>query len=332
MLALIAGVLTLLGVWPILELRNFWLNDVPKFGIWLGFGVAVAVFIAFLLGFRYGKRPVGMKKSIHITRSIIMSLSLAVAHAAIGFLAVVALAQYAGHSLSGLAITAFITAGVSALAILIAVYVTYIQAVNMSASRLAGVLALFMTSGALTSITTTTNHDWWRNHFSALGMGDTLSSHTFNLTMIIAGLIVISLSHYIIQELRTIRKYFPQLTTRKTDILRGMYLYIGGMMIGVGVFPYDKFRQLHDFCGHSLSAVFLAMIVLLPWLIPGFSAWFIGVSYLLVGVVAYAYWTFLHGPVSLLIVETIGMLIFFFWLTLFIRHMTALKVSAEQKS
>ena len=43
---------------------------------------------------------------------------------------------------------------------------------------------------------TASDPQWWKNNLSALGMTDDISSLAFNLTLIVAGIIVTTLARY----------------------------------------------------------------------------------------------------------------------------------------
>jgi hypothetical protein len=73
-------------------------------------------------------------------------------------------------------------------------YAVFLSAVNMSLLRLSTVLGAFVIVGILTAMLSAPDPHWWMLHLSALGMTQSISSLSFNLTLIIAGIIVTAMA------------------------------------------------------------------------------------------------------------------------------------------
>src|SRR5690606_26335279 len=80
-------------------------------------------------------------------------------------------------------------------------YMLYASGGNISTATIPMLLIILMVTGSMTSMLTADNKEWWHDNFSALGGGIGWSASTFNLTMIIAGIILASMSTYLASDL-----------------------------------------------------------------------------------------------------------------------------------
>ncbi|HEX9088953.1 MAG TPA: hypothetical protein VF867_15655 [Arthrobacter sp.] len=261
------------------------------------------------------------------TRDVVDIAALALAHACIfllGWLALFALFQQAFvgavlYPLAG-AILVAITGAISA-------YIAYLSAITMNAYRLAALLAVFLVMGVLTSMLTAENPQWWQENLSALGMSSDVSGVAFNITLIIAGVVVTTLAGYSTRTLES--KATTALSRRRVRLLEVGIILIGILLACVGLFPVDEQFWLHTAAASGMVVVFGTLIVRMGSLVPSIPATFNVLGMVFLAVIAFAvvmYFPF--GYYNLTAVELIAASLVFAWLIVLIRNLAA--VDADQ--
>ena len=113
----------------------------------------------------------------------------------------------------------------------------------MNAYRLAALLAVFLVTGVLTSMLTAEDPQWWQENLSALGMSSDASGVAFNVTLIVAGVVVTTLAGY---STRTLDATAGTASARRrVRQLEGGIILIGVLLACVGLFPVDEQFWLH---------------------------------------------------------------------------------------
>lgn len=278
------------------------------------------------------RTPTGQwRKGLHVVQRIIDTVTitlLQVTILALVMLVVFALLQQGFQDLTvdtftGLMITATLSA--------ITAYTSYLSAVHLDARRLAGLLAAFVVAGVTVSMVTATQADWWRYHFSELGAGTGVSSDSFNLTLILAGLVLATLGLYIAADLRRWEKTVAPSRTRNIPLVQAAFVVIGVGLAGVGLVPVTTSLILHNTFATGLGLAFVALLVGLRWCLDGLPrAVFVFSDALLIGIgVA----TLLWWPVkyyNLTALELIASALIFTWLIVFVRNIGALVAQLPQ--
>lgn len=261
------------------------------------------------------------------TRRNIDIAALALVHACIfllGWLALFSIFQRAFvgavlYPLAG-AILVGITGAISA-------YIAYLSAVTMNAYRLAALLAVFLVTGVLTSMLTAEDPQWWQEHLSALGASSDVSGAAFNITLIIAGVVVTTLAGYSTRTLESAADTAP--SRRRVRQLEGGLILIGILLACVGVFPVDDQFWLHTAAASGMVVVFGTLIVRMRSLVPSIPATFNVLGLVFLAVIAFA--VVMYFPVgyyNLTAVELIAASLVFAWLIVLIRNLAA--VDADQ--
>lgn len=261
------------------------------------------------------------------TRDVIDIVALALAHAFIfllGWLALFSLFQRAFvgavlYPLAG-AILVAITGALSA-------YIAYLSAITMNAYRLAALLAVFLVTGVLTSMLTAEDPQWWQENLSALGMSSDVSGVAFNLTLIIAGVVVTTLAGYATRTLDSTGQ--AAISRRRGRQLEGGIIFIGILLACVGLFPVDEQFWLHTAAASGMVVVFGALIFRMRSLVPSIPATFNVLGLVFLAVIAFA--VVMYFPVgyyNLTAVELISASLVFAWLIVLIRNLAA--VEADQ--
>ncbi len=298
-------------------------------GFNLSLCVAGAAAVSFAIGYRNSQNKFSVVGS-HLARfrRFLAIFALSFGHASIGFLSVAVASYFMIIVFPKMMLDPLSAAFVISFVISLASYVVYLRASRMSANKLAGVLTFFVISGTLTSIITSDNKYWWQNHFSELGTGGTLSSYTFNLTIIIGGILMVSLADYIVSDFQKIQRVSGQYAKIKAGVVRSLFMVIGVAMIGVGIFPYNMFRQIHDISADVMTLTFCILMLILPMVVPIFSRSFIALSYISTILVVGSYWLFREGKLQLVVMEVASAMTLFLWLIVFLRQVSAVYVDA----
>lgn len=319
--ALAASVWTYIVVLPM----QIELSTITQFGPYAASLTATTVVLAFMIGYPNTATYWGVKGWRRLQQAV-LALLLAISHGAIAYLLIAALSSLARPSLDDILILPSGAVLVSAMLAGTAAYVIYLYASTMSTRKLAGFLALFMASGGIGSMVIAEDKNWWHIHISALGAGgETLSSRTFNLTLITGGILIIGLAHYIATELQRVqRNNRAQLQRNRISLVRAAFVVIGVAMLVAGLFPYDRVRWLHDLGANTMSYTFCVLAVAVPFLLPIFSRTFTVFSVLVVLAVWLDSLLSYFRSITLLQMEFFAALCFFAWLIVLVRNISAI--------
>ncbi|MGF6823589.1 putative membrane protein [Microbacterium sp. ZKA21] len=201
-------------------------------------------------------------------------------------------------------------------------YVAFLSATHLDMQLLAIVLATFLSLGIITSMLTASDPHWWQENLSALGMTDDLSARTFNLTLIVAGILVTTLARYATQRV-------PTSHPRGIARVRTCLVVVGIFLGLVGVFHVDDFFAIHTGVASGMAVAFSILVFALRRWIPGMPSTFLLLGYLFVAVIVTLAVLFGVGYYTLTAVELVAGILVFTWIILFIRSADALRRDAE---
>ncbi|MFB8387293.1 DUF998 domain-containing protein [Microbacterium sp. NPDC055910] len=301
----------------------FWGRELPIAGRGsLGEFVAIAGAVAAALAFAGGRWVASVLKIGGIpgqTRARYLwfdLVALSVAHAAIALLGWTGIATVLEHSFIGA--TVFTTPAVvmAAAATALSGYAAYLSGLSLTPRQLSLVLALFLAVGMITAMLSSNDPQWWQMNLSALGITHDISSLTFNLTLIISGVIVTTIARFGTASL-------PAETVaerRRRAVVRALFVLIGVMLACVGVFPVDRFFLLHNTVATGMAVAFGVLVIGAPWLLPTVPKTFIVLGYVFVAAVAGLALLFAVGIYNLTAVELIAAVLIFAWIILFLRN------------
>lgn len=326
--------------------------------IYSGLGAAAAAFILSYLTFGeqtalYGRGSVGFRTALFVaaatfvlfysvryraTAAVFASatakwqrfgiiaerLSLAAVYAIVGFLVTIGTFYVISNGFLGLSLDPFSSALIVALFVGVTSYVVYLLARSLSTVQLSGVLGVFLVSGALASMMTASDPQWWERHFSALGAGGGVSGYAFNGTLILAGLAIAALAGFISNDFATIQQRDKRYKVVKVRIIRTALVLIGIFLACVGLFVYDAYPLIHNSSAGGMAIIFIILVLGLPWIAPTFSRAFFLFSYLLMVSLVVSFWLFnAVGYFNLTVFELIAVAVIFGWLIVFIRQIAA---------
>lgn len=189
-----------------------------------------------------------------------------------------------------------------------------------------GVLLL----GSVLSGILTTDTRWMNWHFSRLGEGGTVSSIIFNLTLLISAAVFFTLGLSLADSISRIPDTLNIDVNRAKTIIYRAFSVVTVCLVGVAVFPFDRFPAVHNTFGYSMLFTFLALCVFMPKILPVFSRNFYLYSRLIILCTVLFYILFLAMKVvTLLTVEFAIVSLLYVWLLLLIKGIdqsyTALK-------
>ncbi|NLE98762.1 MAG: hypothetical protein GX596_12370, partial [Propionibacterium sp.] len=74
---------------------------------------------------------------------------------------------------------------------------------QLNTESLSVLVSGFLVLGAMMSAVNASDQEWWRVHFSALGMTPDLSGFAFNFTLVLTGIVVITLADFLTHDMRS---------------------------------------------------------------------------------------------------------------------------------
>lgn len=324
--ALIVGAVVLL-VGFLVAFPMFWGRELPisgpgSIGVFAAYGGAITAALAFVVG-RLAVRPDepsvdGTRDGFSVPGDRLRWYDLAAiafAHAAIAYLGWLGIAELLERSFTDAPVFAFPGAVLVAVAFGLTAYVAFLSAVALTPMVLSLVLAVFLVVGAFASMLASSDVHWWRDNLSALGMSTNSASIAFNVTLIIAGVMVTTIARYATAGLPV----DDPIDRRGRLIVRTGLILLGIFLACVGIFPVDEFFLLHNTVATGMAVVFAVVVVGLPWFLRSIPRVFVafGWAYVLVIVLLAAF--FAVGYYNLTAVELIAAVLIFSWIIVFLR-------------
>ncbi|MGJ4845977.1 hypothetical protein [Leifsonia sp. Le1] len=310
----------------IVALFVFWDRDLPisgrgSIGEFAAIGGAVTAAVVFALGRILidvvPHRDAGARPPLRL--AVFDVVALAVAVGLIALLAWTAISDVVERSFQGAVVFTLPGAVLAGVSLALTAYVVFLTAVQLTSMLLSLVLAVFLVVGVFTSMLSSSDPLWWQKNLSALGMTDDLSAFAFNLTLIVAGAIVV-----IIARVATAGIPTPDDASRRgRDLVRWAFVLIGVFLGCVGVFPVDRFFVLHNTVASGMAVVFAALVIGLRWWVPAMPRVFLLLGYVYVGVVVVLAVFFAVGYYNLTAVELVAAILIFSWIILFLRNTAA---------
>ncbi|MFJ3404671.1 hypothetical protein [Promicromonospora sp. NPDC090134] len=252
--------------------------------------------------------------------------ALALAHAVIALLGWIGLASIVSRSFVGATAYPTSAAVLAGVALAVTTYLTFLSAVNLTPMTLSLVLAVFLTVGAFASMLSATDPFWWKENLSALGMTDDISAMAFNLTLIVAGVMVTTIAHYA-------TAYLPHSTpaeARGRSRVRIALILIGILLACVGIFPVDDFLVAHNTSATGMVVVYVTLVVTLRRLLPSMPRVFVLLGYTYVGVIVVLAIFFITGYYNLTAVELVAAILIFSWIIVFLRNTGAVEQPRDE--
>lgn len=297
-------------------------------GALAGAGAGIAGYIA------SGRTAAGAwRAQLRRLQRIADTIAITLLHVTILVMAMLAVFFSLQQAFRDLRVDAFTAVMITGIVAAIAAYTMYLSAANLTAQRLSGLLAVFVLVGVMVSMVTAQDPDWWQLHFSELGAGTGFSGVSFNVTLIIAGLVLATLGLYITADLRAWERRIPPSRTRNVALVQAGFVTIGTALIGVGLVPVNANLILHNVFATGMALVFVALLIGLRWVLDGLPrALFVFSDTLIVGIALAAVLWWPVGYYNLTAFELIAAGLIFVWIIVFIRNIGALTPHEERAS
>lgn len=284
-------------------------GSVGQFAAVCSGAVAVAAFVTGDLMVRKGRRAF---------LDIVDLAALAFAHAVIAVLTWTLLSVILEDAFFSAEVFGLPVIVLSGAVAAVTAYVAFLSATHMDLTLLAILLATFLIEGMLASMLTASDPLWWHEHLSSLGATRDISSLTFNLTLIVAGIMVTTLA-------RSATSGVPTSNPHGMARVRLCLILIGVFLAFVGVFKVDEFFWLHTGFASGMAVVYGVLVIRLPAWVPDTSRFFIVLGWVFFGVMLLLGVFYAVGYYTLTAVELVGGTLVFTWIILFLRNAAALQ-------
>jgi len=242
-------------------------------------------------------------------------IAITAAYAAVALLGWSGVAQLLELSFIGAPVFAFPGAVLVGVAHALTAYVAFLASARLTPLSLSMDLAVFLVVGAFAAMLTSSDPHWWRTNLSALGMTTNVAAPAFNLTLIIAGVIITTIARFATAALPVDR----HAQRRGRTVMRTGLVLVGVFLAAVGIFPVDRFFLLHNTVATGMAVAFAGLICALPWLLPTLPRVFFALGYVFVAVIALLGVFFATGYYNLTAVELIAAVLIFSWIIVFLR-------------
>lgn len=191
-----------------------------------------------------------------------------------------------------------------------------------TSSMIVSLLIAVIIGGVFFAMLTNSQSKWWQYNFSYLGTNDVVRSWPFNLTLILASLLMIALVDYLFVNLKN-----HGFTGINITILRVLMTILSVSLGGVGFFPNNKgvWHQMHNRAANLLVFIIILLIIGIKWLLPKVTKEFLIVSYAIAIFLVIANFLFeTVGYLSLTVFEIIAFGLAFSWILLLLQQINRL--------
>ncbi|MDQ5943908.1 MAG: hypothetical protein QG675_676 [Patescibacteria group bacterium] len=206
------------------------------------------------------------------------------------------------------------------------VYLLVPASINLNTQSIVRIFSVVMVCGMLLSMITSSNPLWWQINFSSLGSIAGPSAKVFNFTLLLSGMVLITMSFHLLDDIRKLMiSGSNKSKNARINILKGLFVFIGICMAGVGVFTYAENPLMHNLSAYSMVLGFAIIIIGLKKILPFIDATFLANSYFTLAVIGVCYFLFTRVHyLNLTAFELLAFGITFAWLVLFVRKISSL--------
>lgn len=204
-------------------------------------------------------------------RRLLNLAGLSLLHAVFAFLLVLALFAVFADAFRGVALDHWAGTFWVAASCGVAAYMSAASAMALTTQSLSVLLAAFVPTGALASALSASDPHWWQHHFSALGGVPDDSGFTFTITLLLAGLALVTVGDFLAHDLAIWADAVGE-PRWKVTVVRTSLGMIGVLLAAVVLIPVTTQKAWHDAAAQSIVVVFAAALVAFPVLfgrLPG---------------------------------------------------------------
>ena len=315
---LLAGLLSLVIFWNETAIK---LVGPGSIGLAVLLAGGVISFILFPVAYNYGIKK--HREKIANRQLFFNTLTLTVAVTVMVLMVTAILVGLISNAFIGLELDKYTSSALVGVYAGVLVYTLVPMGIEMNTQRIVRIFSVVMVCGVLLSMLTAGNPAWWQENFSSLGSQSGVSAIAFNFTLILSGLILIALSSHLLNDLE--KQKFTNSTKPKIRLLKGLFIFIGICMAGVGLFPYSDAPLMHNVSAYSMVFGFGVMIVGLKKILPFIDAAFLTNSFFALVTIGVSYLLFTRvGYFNLTAFEMIAFGVTFAWLLMFTRKINSI--------
>jgi len=213
--------------------------------------IAAASFVVSTFLYRRGEHAAMPRWQIVI--SSVSAVALTIAFAAVTALGVLLASEVLGVGLQGLELPALGGGIITGVAGAIAGRLAFDAGIGLTTSDLATLLFSFLIIGTLFAMLTAADPRWWELNFSQLGIG--VRGWAFNGTLVVAGILIITVGMYIGRDLHRMR---GDDSLGKIAAVVLLWAATGVALAGVGFFPIAEILVVHNIAAVSTLVLFVA--------------------------------------------------------------------------
>ncbi|WP_296137250.1 hypothetical protein [uncultured Tessaracoccus sp.] len=139
---------------------------------------------------------------------------------------------------------------------------------RLTTELLSVLVSAFLVMGAMLSAVNASNHLWWQVHFSQLGMAPDLAGFAFNYTLILTGVVIVTIADFLAHDLK--RWLFATGQGRwKSIVVRVGLMVMGAALGGVGLLPVNVSHAGHILMTYLAVGAFVALALVAPVILRG---------------------------------------------------------------
>ncbi|MFG6492768.1 hypothetical protein [Microbacterium sp. P03] len=297
------------------------LSGNSSFGTLIALFAAAAAAVVSATGYWRSRTAPGQEWRLALSpvRFGVNAVSVVIVHTVLAVLATLVLFVVLGRAFIGLPVQPFWSTVLSAVVLGLVAYLVFLSVARMTTQRMSSLLMVFIVLGSLTAMVTTPDPRWWLVHFSHLGTFDDISSVVFNGTLIAGGLLVTTFAVYLANDMRALGDAF--LHPRAVPVVSTMFVIMGVMLAGVGVFPVDDHLLLHNLSAMGLAVVYIGLLAAGPRVLRGMPRAYFLASWGFLASVIVSLVLFIVGYFGLTAFEIIVFALIFGWIAVFIRFL-----------
>ncbi|EMR00521.1 hypothetical protein [Paeniglutamicibacter gangotriensis] len=216
-------------------------------------------------------------------RQIINAAALVLIHAAICAMAGIIIFRVFQDAFLGLNVDRFAGSLMVGVYAGICGYAALVSAARISAQSLSALLAIFLVTGVFISMLAAEDPYWWQSMFSELGTraSGTTSFWTFNLTLVISGVVLSTLTAFIVRNVKLMAgihddyaeaqgKSRPRFIRPRPAVVRICLLGLGLCVIGIGLVPISVAAPIHAGIVRTAAGFIVVLLVGAAFWLPGF--------------------------------------------------------------
>ena len=293
---------------------------------------ALVTFILFAISWRMPKT----KRSPRRVRALFQNVgywakrsAVAFVHAALVFLLISALFYLLQNAFKGLELNALAASTIVALTVAAVSYMLTPLISSLTLENLSVILAAFLGAGVLTSAMTMQDPNWWQFHFSSLGAGNPAAALAFNITLIVAGIVVVAITELVTDNLYKIAAEQKNRSVKGITTARILLSATGIALACVGLFNYQDFLTIHNIAASGMAILFIILVAGIPKFIPYFDPSFYTASYAMLIGLGVGILLFLTRVFNLTAFELVCAGIIFGWFIVFIRQIATFQTARE---